>query len=486
MNELGDYLKKLIDERGLTIYQICKSAKLDRTTLQRTIKGERLPSLSFFEKLCAHINVLAIQRQEVIRLYNIKKLGRGVYENRQYIKNMLGQVATISTRQNKSVESKRSINLNLAQEQSINVIEGEYNIQTFLRDIIEDEFYNNDKPSIRLKIPFDSNSIFDLISHTCDNVERQFDIQHILKLSKNPAKLVDTNYNLKVITNILPFAFYKHGSYTPYYHYGQVEHSLDQEITMPYYILTSKYLVQLSMKLDKLIFCSDKSVYKLYSDSFDDQKMHCYQLVKHIKNPQELLAIHVESIQSVEKSVYTLEAQPCFGAFFTPELIEKKILQGLPEREQLVGGANILYGNLYNIQEKHGNYYTKEGLEYFSTHGRITDIPSSCAPPFTKEEIRDLLLLLRSDIESDIFNSRIVDSNKLVVSQNSALTLYDDNRILIVNVDENEAMSACVIDESSVCCAFFDFFNTIDEVGAVYTKKETLRIIDEVISQIKI
>ena len=47
MSEFSDKLSEYIVKSGSNVYQLAKEASLDRTTLQKTAKGQRLPSLDY-------------------------------------------------------------------------------------------------------------------------------------------------------------------------------------------------------------------------------------------------------------------------------------------------------------------------------------------------------------------------------------------------------------------------------------------------------
>lgn len=55
MSEFSDKLSEYIAKSGSNVYQLAKEASLDRTTLQKTAKGQRLPSLDYIREICQYI-----------------------------------------------------------------------------------------------------------------------------------------------------------------------------------------------------------------------------------------------------------------------------------------------------------------------------------------------------------------------------------------------------------------------------------------------
>ena len=57
MSEFSDKLSEYIAKSGSNVYQLAKEASLDRTTLQKTAKGQRLPSLDYIREICQYIKI---------------------------------------------------------------------------------------------------------------------------------------------------------------------------------------------------------------------------------------------------------------------------------------------------------------------------------------------------------------------------------------------------------------------------------------------
>ncbi len=55
MSEFSEKLSYYITQSGYNVYQLAREAALDRTTLQKTVKGQRLPSAEYIKDICSHI-----------------------------------------------------------------------------------------------------------------------------------------------------------------------------------------------------------------------------------------------------------------------------------------------------------------------------------------------------------------------------------------------------------------------------------------------
>lgn len=63
MSEFSDKLSEYIVKSGSNVYQLAKEASLDRTTLQKTAKGQRLPSLDYIREICQYIKYPVIRKR---------------------------------------------------------------------------------------------------------------------------------------------------------------------------------------------------------------------------------------------------------------------------------------------------------------------------------------------------------------------------------------------------------------------------------------
>ena len=97
MSTFSECCRQLLSESESSVYEISKESGLDRTSIQRMITGKRMPSIQFVEKFCDHLRITPIERAELLELYRIEKIGKELYQNRMYIKNMIENLTTYST-----------------------------------------------------------------------------------------------------------------------------------------------------------------------------------------------------------------------------------------------------------------------------------------------------------------------------------------------------------------------------------------------------
>lgn len=490
MSQFSDRLKMILDESGTNIYQISKNAKLDRTTIQRALKGERLPGISFVEKLCDYLKVSPLQRSELQELYTISKVGEKVYTGRKYIKYMIERMAAVHIKSDNIPIGRRTITIGDHIEAGIKTFSGQYNVQNLIRDVLEDEVFNEAAPHIYLTVPFENTFLFDLLYRlflSCSSTSSTQDdskkilVKHVIQLSKNPLSLQDSNYNLNILSNVLPFAFCEWGAYEPYYCYGNVEASRDIYSVLPYYILTSKYVIQLSADFNMAVLSNSNEIYNIYSDSFEKCLLKTWPLVKQLKSCGELLTAYLTAFREAGHFTHVVEPQPCFSKYYTEELIENKLRRDVENREQLKDLVCELYGNWKRTNKIPISIFSVEGIEYFAKTGTLADLPYEYALPFTIEERKMLLEQLRYDISADIYFVRAANSSGFAISPLASLVVHGTDILMLCTINSSGVMSTSLIREKSICEAFYDFLDSLPESNLLCSKEETIRIIDRVI-----
>lgn len=94
MSDFSCKCREYLKLTGETVYQLAASSGLDRTSLQRMITGKRLPGTDFVRQFCDSIRINPSQRQELMELYKIEKIGKEVYYNRKYIEELLRVISS--------------------------------------------------------------------------------------------------------------------------------------------------------------------------------------------------------------------------------------------------------------------------------------------------------------------------------------------------------------------------------------------------------
>lgn len=69
MSEFSEKLSYYITLSGYNVYELAKEASLDRTTLQKTVKGQRLPSFDYIKDICHYIKISKKQSHNFLNIH---------------------------------------------------------------------------------------------------------------------------------------------------------------------------------------------------------------------------------------------------------------------------------------------------------------------------------------------------------------------------------------------------------------------------------
>lgn len=484
MSQFSHKLKLLIEDSGTNVYQLAKKAQLDRTTIHRAIVGERLPSLIFVKKLCDYLRVSPMEHKELLEFYDISKVGEEVYASRKYIKGMIERIATIHIKTDNMLIGEKTVVVDRQINKDINVFSGQYSVNNLIHDILEDAVYNEDSSQINLIVPFEYTFLFDFLHQLYFGRKGKINIRHIVKLSKNPKALQNSNFNLEILSDVLPFAFSVGSGYQPYYYYGNTDVAKDVAMMMPYYILTDTRLVTLSADFKTAVLYNNKDILKTYRTEFKKVVSLTKPFINQLSYCGEMLSTYLNSYKDAGQFTHTIEPQPCLSKYYTHQMVDEKLRQDVEDRDELRKLLYQLFDLYKNFDSIPVSLFSIEGLESMVNTGMMADLPPRFALPFTVEERKYLLQSLRDEIEKDIYLVRAIDSSKFIIPSVATIQLYGINGLIFITSDDNGIIS-CLIDEKSICEAYYDFFESLPDSDLVYSKEETLKIIDGFIAQIK-
>jgi len=481
MSTFSEKLGKLVNECNQNIYQISKSSGLDRTTIQKTVKGERLPSITFLESLYNYLNFSPVEKAQLNELYTIEKVGNSVYEARKCIKRMIENIADLDFSSLGSFPEKPIVKFpEFSQE--VLVFNGQFAVNNIIRELLENEAYNENSPHISIIAPFEFTFLFDCLKQLYWKSKGHMSIDQILCLSRNPHANSDSNINLNILSNVLPFAFCAGNGYTPSYYYGE---DIKNEIAlaMPYYFITSKALVTFSSDFTTAIIYTNKDMIATYSKHFQKCLSQTTQFIKYHATLMDILTAYDKSHENSEQITSVIEPQPCFAKYYTHKMIEEHLRQEIPCRELI---KEYLY-SFYDTTDYYKgvvSYSCAEGIDFFVQTGILADLPPQYATPFTIEERKLFLTSLRNDIANDLCFSRITNPVKFKIPSFAMVEQHANNGLIFIAHYNNDSVSS-FINEQSISDAFFDFFESLQETDLVYSKDETIHILDKYIKQLE-
>ena len=357
---------------------------------------------------------------------------------------------------------------------------GQYIINNIIRDALEDEVFNNASPKINVSLPFNCSFLHDLLYQLYLGENGRVEIKSIVRLSKNPYASQNSNYNLDILSHVLPFAFSPGNGYQPYYYYDNFDNSEDIALLMPFYIITSKRLITLSTDFKTAILYNNESIVNVYNENFQRAVLLSKPFLAQHLSCDDMLTTYLETYKNSGEITHVLEPQPCFAWYYTDELIRKKLRFDLENREMILALLYQLYGSYKKIEHRPISIFSIGGMEQFVSTGVMADLPRQFAVPFTQEERLILLKALRNDIANGEYSVFATNSSNFMIPS-STIQLHGACALEFFTANNNGTIFSSSIEEKSIAEAFYDFFESLPESDLIYGKEETLKIIDDFI-----
>ena len=89
MKKINELLKQYVEKSNYTIYSLSYNSKVNRTTLQRALSGERPISPENLKKILPFLNLTLAEKKELEQAMLISQIGENTYQEHLYIKGLL-------------------------------------------------------------------------------------------------------------------------------------------------------------------------------------------------------------------------------------------------------------------------------------------------------------------------------------------------------------------------------------------------------------
>lgn len=258
MKPINELLRKYIEQSNYTIYSISHASKINRSTLQLALSGDRPISKENLKKLLPFLQLTPKEYKELIHSFLIAQLGNITYQKDMYLWELLKTPVNHSF----SIVPTEPVNTYDSQ-----LITGSHHIINWICGLISYEIECNEKPYIYSLSHF-QNVFFKDLYEQLQNVSSQvIDIKHVVPFIKtvdsdSPASL----FNLQILSSLLPFVFAGQVNCSFYYYYEKNNLAHIYGIPFPYYIVTNHNVILLSLDYQKALVLPEMCVneYKIH------------------------------------------------------------------------------------------------------------------------------------------------------------------------------------------------------------------------------
>ena len=272
MSEFSEKLTSYIVRSGYSVYQLAKEASLDRTTLQKTAKGQRLPSLDYIKDICRYIKISSRQEEELITLYQIEKQGWETVEAWHEIDGCLNDIRAVYEK-NADI-SLFAVHMDEKSLENFNKeIQRSYATESecikAIMCVIEQEFMEQNTPEIFMDVSWASGVALEqcaLTTYTEQSESKNFVCHQLVNLKNTEQAREGILENVKMLRQILPYALAPKNEYDVRYMYVNETHEDQKSYLWGHYIITHQHVLLCSNKKNHLVVISNKQIADVYRE----------------------------------------------------------------------------------------------------------------------------------------------------------------------------------------------------------------------------
>lgn len=354
------------------------------------------------------------------------------------------------------------------------MIEGEYSVQNALYALLATEIAQT--PDVRFQMLLPLGTDISSMLMRLWQINGLFSVDQLFCFPTTADN--DCSQSVHVLQQIIPLCLIARDSYHPYYFYERTGTLAVNPLN--YYIITPHYLVLLSQDQSAALFQCSKSLVRHFSDHFKSLMERCEPLISCASNLAEVLD-KSNSLIDLKGCLY-LNSQPCFGHYYTPELIVKYFQAQNCPLPGILEASVEHFSLLQKVEKNFCTIFSEKGLQYFMETGILTEVPQKYITAVDVKDRLYLLTRLRDDIAEEKVIGLIARPSYLRVPEYLTLTIDSGGNAYFdtTSAFQGGAFYCNIhISEKSICQAFKDFFQSLPGSQMVYSREDTLRMLDE-------
>lgn len=478
MSKFAAYLRELLDQRGEPISRVARNAGLERTSIHKALKDERLLPYTALKKLTHYLQLTLPQTRELNLYYEILLQGEDTYRVREGIVELLSSLSQLHF----SCQELYATPPAAGPDGWPELVFGRPQVEAALQAALAQQTEtapDAPAPTLHLYLPpggAEAAGLFRLWRSG-----RRFTAHQILALLPDHLGVSARLANLRQLNSLLPLSLASAGQYFAYYYF---QHSTDPVSAdpMPYYIAAPNLLIRLDSQLSTARFEQDPALIALYERHCSQLLGECQPLNSYQDEIQQILDSYMRGTSA--DSYYTLMTQPCLGRYYTRARIQHHLHPELPGREAFIDLCDQRFARLRQLTGEYYTVFTENGLRELAATGIAADLPSELVLPIDPAIRRELLAEFRADIAAGRIHACVADIEKLPIPPYLTLTCDPQFGVhLYATQGFIGGAYACNlhIEESGTGQAFCDFIRSLPQSRYVWPLNRTLDLLDELL-----
>lgn len=460
MSEVAKALTKYLKRSNTNVYKISQNSSLDRTMMQKMVKGTKLPSLKFFRKFCDYLILNDDERKDLIRMFKLEKVGADKYHTRMAVQDLLVHFQDLRSVYLHSVES---VQLGTAKRPELLTLNSLSTVRSAVFYLIEQEMQRENP-----QFSFDSflclPDCIEKIAGLAHYLDKKPKLNEYVHLARNLSTQNDTAGNIRLLRHTLATAFtFGRKDYHVYYNYLNITTKDYHYVLFPHYFITSNRVICISGDCSRGIMLNNQEVTDDYLRELMYIREHSYNFFEHYFTIDEGIAQY-EAIEQQQLS-FIFTTSP------TETLMLKDVIDQLPAEAQKI------YRRVSTNLEKQMTaglkwIFSLDGMDEFFKDGLLPDHYQNFMAPLTKKQRRQAAETFVEGLRKYPCFYLIRD-DRLFKGAHVDVRLAAPKALHFYSTAVNMPYGMLVIKEGSIYNAFVDYFESLIEDGSVYSPQDT-------------
>ncbi len=487
MSILGDKLNQYITASGYTVYKLSQVSGVNRTTIVRMLNANRLPERRNMEHLIPYLKLTNDERKDLWRTYEMMSSGEELFYQRQYVLDMMLAIYNPPERQH--ISPFRAARVDTGETfdpiETPCIMSGKYEVAHALSLIMLSE----DAKEICIFAPFQNDFLSEFFGHFSRNTLSEVHIHHMMHLIKKPADITQVNYNLSVLSHVLPLSLAEDIDYHAYYSYVNNTISNESQILFPFYVIIGNMLIELAYDFSSARFTSDPDIVQYYRNSFETLRQETRELVEVHSSFSEIMS-EFKPAETNQYSTSSISTHPRIVNVFDKSILSHMIRTDIKTSQFFEQLFQNHLTRLTSIKNR-TCFFPITGLEDLVYNGRITDIPHEYVVPVPVEDRMIILERLRVECMKESCKIRLTNPITFPMKSNITIQSTSDQRVVLLAVDHDEKKFRYLeVDEPSLTDSLVDFLEYMgNDFGIcsdyVYSRDQTLETIDHYMDELE-
>ena len=480
MSEFSEKLTGFISKSGYNVYQLAKEASLDRTTLQKTVKGQRLPSIAYIRNVFDFIKISEKQKEELYRLYQMEKFGRGMVEAWDEITDMLADIQKLR----KKSQTNQYLEIQFEQKslkefgrEKVQQLSYEVDIIKAVLGMMEQEILEEEFPEIYMDVSWASEYALGQLQQVENRSEKQVVCHQLVRLRSAEQSKDSMADNFRILHQILPYAFASNMEYDIRYAYITGEAEECRYFLWPHYIVTHKHVFLYSDETKHALILSDEQAAKCYRDELEQMIRNYRPLFTYQGFSGDGICLYRRAFECGAKHV-TYEEFPCVAL-----MIPKEIQEQLKADETIGEYARAFFKQPDAEAEQFINIFGMKGMKHFIQTGHFPGVYDRYLKVQSVADRRRMVESFHQHLTAHTRRFYMINEEKFEADGGYGMELFDQKKVVFASASDEFPFGFLSIDEPGICHVFSAFFGNFLETDFVYSEEETIVRFEEMIEE---